>query len=1197
MNKCLAIDVVQSFITQILTNRDAEKAAQYLTEDIEWFGTESAEEVHCKEEAVRMIKKEMNRIGGWYEISFENFSERKRAAKVSTVFGTMSVSHAQTNIHAQSRITATCVLEDAGYKICSLHISMPIVFDEDEFLPEMLAKGKLSQMQYELINSSLPSGFAVATAYPEFHIIFINDMFVSMLGYDSKDDLLNKIECCAWYFVHPDDLERIKIAAANRNGSFDTYEISYRALKKDGSYLWVNQRSMHILDQSGNEVILAYYTDITVQKQLEESLTQEAKKYEVLVNSIPGGVGLYRMDEKFTPIFYNDGVCRLCGLTREEYEKAVRSSALSVFYPDDVEGLKEEIRAGMEEKRPMNYTYRLMQKQGGYRWIHVCGEWLNNDDGVPVLCAVFTDVHDLKIAEQALKESEIRNEAAVKSSGINIWEYDVTTDTVTVFSNSSKLKNSPDAITNYIRATIDHGYIHPDSVEEYYEMFKKIQQGEPKVTAELWYKTNNEQGYWCEQVNYTAILDEYGKVTKYFGVGRDVTKEKNSQKQYQEELAYRMAMQNATMVSIHINLTQNTILDGKSDFLEITEKIHNSKTAQEYMETIYEGIIDKKAAEECAKLFNCDALLRAFADGKAFVEMDIPREIEGKYYWATLTCHMMRKPDSNDMVAFLYSQDITNEKVMHNIMDNIVQSDYDYLVVVDGLRNSAARFSENHIEFDYKNYSENFEEDTRRYIEQVICEEDRERILEEFTLENIIHQLDTDRTYNKYYSIYNQNGGKLTKHLRFGYIDAQYKIILMTRTDITNAVLEQERRNNDLSAALSMAEKANAAKSEFLSAMSHDIRTPMNAIIGMCTLALEDQQNANQVNESLHIIKNSSAHLLSLINDILDMSRIESGKVTLVEESFSVNDQIQLCTDRFKPLIEQAKLQFKIDSNIRHDDCIGDAVRIHRIIGNVLSNAIKFTPSGGSINCKVDEITMINKSFGLYRFEISDTGIGMTADEQKHIFEAFYRADTSLVLQTEGTGLGLSIAKSMVDYMGGTISFHSEKGVGTTFVIELPIRFAQEMEIIPEQVQLQEYDTLHFDGIHILLCEDHPINQKVAVRILEKVGFCVTLAENGQIGYELFKNSVPNTYRAILMDIQMPLMNGYEATQAIRESSHPQAKSIPIFAMTANAFTEDIQRSLESGMNGHFAKPIEPKKLYATLDRYVEQSESLNKER
>ncbi|MEG1504918.1 MAG: ATP-binding protein [Lachnospiraceae bacterium] len=455
------------------------------------------------------------------------------------------------------------------------------------------------------------------------------------------------------------------------------------------------------------------------------------------------------------------------------------------------------------------------------------------------------------------------------------------------------------------------------------------------------------------------------------------------------------------------------------------------------------------------------------------------------------------------------------------------------------------------------------------------------------SVENVVQQLKDKDSYEFTYHLREASGEIRTKQTRFAMHDRDAGIVIFSRADVTDMLVQQEKQKIALSESLAIAQQANSSKSKFLSSMSHDIRTPMNAIIGMCNLAIEDERNERQVHESLQVIQQSSTLLLSMITDILDMNRIESGKMVLTSESFFFSEQLKLAASRARALASKKNQSITLSLDIIHDCCVGDIVRIHRVIDNILTNALKFTQENGSIIYRLTESPLENKNIGLYRFEISDNGIGISQEQQHHIFEPFYRAQNPMTSQVEGTGLGLSIVKSIVDYMGGTISVHSMLQVGTTFVIELPLRFMQVQSDKEGDDEKVPGDSLNLSGVHVLLCEDHPMNQLVARRILEKEGVLVTVADNGQIGYEAFLQSEEGTFHAILMDVQMPVMNGYEATQAIRKCKHPQAKKIPIIAMTANAFPEDVQKSMDAGMNDHLTKPIETEQLYEMLEIFI----------
>lgn len=400
--------------------------------------------------------------------------------------------------------------------------------------------------------------------------------------------------------------------------------------------------------------------------------------------------------------------------------------------------------------------------------------------------------------------------------------------------------------------------------------------------------------------------------------------------------------------------------------------------------------------------------------------------------------------------------------------------------------------------------------------------------------------------------------------------------------------IENVRAAKNVEVALKLANDANKAKTEFLSAMSHDIRTPMNAIIGMTDLAIDNIADQEQVRESLGIIKNSSHHLLALINDILDMSRIESGKMKLIKNRFSHTKELASVVERSTALAQNKKIRFMHSIMVEHDFCIGDTERIHRILDNVIGNAIKFTDEGGTVMLKLEELPSKNKHVSTYRFTISDTGIGMSENTVQHIFEPFYRSEGVTENKIEGTGLGMSIVKNTVELAGGTIDITSKLGEGSEFVIDLPM----EISLIKKpEIKLEDFHVSYdLTGVRVLLVEDHPINQQVASKLLQKEGIIVTVAKDGAEAVEKVSDAENDMFDVVLMDIQMPVMNGYDATKAIRKLPNPMAKKVPIIAMTANAFIEDVNTCIVAGMNEHLAKPIDAKAMYEVIGKYTGSS-------
>ena len=408
----------------------------------------------------------------------------------------------------------------------------------------------------------------------------------------------------------------------------------------------------------------------------------------------------------------------------------------------------------------------------------------------------------------------------------------------------------------------------------------------------------------------------------------------------------------------------------------------------------------------------------------------------------------------------------------------------------------------------------------------------------------------------------------------------------------TQAMKEMEESNKKLkkakditTEALQTAENANKAKTDFLSNMSHDIRTPMNAIIGMTSLIRYDAGNKDKVIEYADKIDISSQHLLGIINDVLDMSKIEAGKTVFKYNDFSILNFIQEINTLFQSQIDEKKQTLTIiKENIRHEWVNGDQIHLMQIFSNLLSNAVKYTQEGGKIQFLIEECETKSSVYAKYRFLVSDNGMGMSADFKETIFDPFTRAESSMTNKIQGTGLGMAITRNLVEAMGGTIDVESELGQGSCFEVFIDLRIAENRTVaLVAQEEIAEPDSNTLKGMRFLCAEDNELNAEILMELLKIEGAECTICENGEKVLETFEQSAPGDYDMILMDVQMPVMNGYEATKAIRRSSHELAMTIPIIAMTANAFSEDIQHSLAAGMNAHVSKPVEMKVLEKTI--------------
>lgn len=541
-----------------------------------------------------------------------------------------------------------------------------------------------------------------------------------------------------------------------------------------------------------------------------------------------------------------------------------------------------------------------------------------------------------------------------------------------------------------------------------------------------------------------------------------------------------------------------------------------------------------------------------------------------------------------DIESFKHNEE---EKLrLQKMFDFVIDNDYDHFCIINIKDKSYSFYSASGKEFKHSKQCQCENNDWRNCVgSDFLYEDDKDEFFKKTDFDYILKTLSSSKSSFTFTHRSIQNDYLRWKESRITYFDNKKYILYISR-DIHQAFVEEEKKRQILSDALKAAESANDAKRSFLSHMSHDIRTPMNAIIGMTAIAVRavKDEDCTRTMDSLVKIDTSAHFLLDLINNILDVSKIESGKLVLQKNEFSVYEFIDTINTL---IVTQAK-----DKNINYivtvspelmKNYYGDKLRLNQIINNLLSNALKFTPVGGTVKLTVSIAKRLN-SYDLIQFVVEDNGIGITDEFMERIFNPFEQENTMPIVST-GSGLGLAITKSLVTLMNGNITVQSKVNEGTRFVINIPLDIIKADEI-DEAVDIvnpenNEYNTAASyseskkispvcPNGKILIVEDNELNMEIAKTLLEMEGHVVVTASNGKEAVELFAVCEPKCFRIILMDIRMPVMDGLEATKQIRKLPHPDAKTVPIYAMSANAFTEDVQRSLDSGMNGHLSKPI-----------------------
>lgn len=638
------------------------------------------------------------------------------------------------------------------------------------------------------------------------------------------------------------------------------------------------------------------------------------------------------------------------------------------------------------------------------------------------------------------------------------------------------------------------------------------------------------------------------------------------------------------IASSRVNLSQHIVesakYTGREDY---TEPLMYEVDYCRRMETILSEI---HLSDEDSADLSPEALMEAYWSGQENVSKTYwaERRDTKDIIWIRVDIRVVPRSDTGDLVAFFNNWDVSRTINMNRIMELIIGVDYDYVEYICARNGHYEIMAKENSSICPKHKGENYDCDIAEYLRQVAVCEQLESDICKMQIPAIVEHLEQEPLYIHEVDVRENDGSVRRKILRYAYMDEKMGTIVKSCADIEDIVTEEKKKQEQLERALEEAERANGAKSEFLAHMSHDIRTPMNAIIGLTAIAKEECKD-ERILDYLEKIEDSGEFLLALINDILDISKIESGNLRLKPEMVHLEEIDTLVDTNIRPLMSQKNIRFRYEMRCGLTCFYIDLVRLQQLFFNLLSNAVKYTPAGGEVWFTADKLSA-QEQVEWVRFVVGDTGIGMSKEFLEHAFEPFVQeSNRALVEQSQGTGLGLSIVKKLVELMGGQIEISSVYGEGTEIIVDLPLMLADPNKQYEKPVIEQKEKELN--DAKVLLVEDNEINTFVAKKILENQGVIVEHAENGQAAVEIFKEKPENYYDGIIMDIRMPVMNGLEATRTIRKMKRPDAAVIPIIAMSANAYDEDIEKSLEAGMNAHLAKPIEPSVFLDTIKKYL----------
>lgn len=937
---------------------------------------------------------------------------------------------------------------------------------------------------------------------------------------------------------------------------------------------------------------------------LSASLTQVQKEkeqleqyFQTVVENLPGGVAVVRCetDGTLVPEYLSDGFAAMTGMTIAEAWQLYREDALNGVHPEDREVVSHDMAAYVaSHQNHCEMIYRLRKGNGDYFWVKNTLSLIQNEGGDSRVYAVY---HDLT------REREEQARLRRQYNELILQHYRTPGPDALIVGHCNITRNLILDVLDYTGEDVLHRF---GSVREQFftgmselvtdpeqrRIFRSIYLNRPALEAfrrgdterrlTCFIKLPSEKtGRYAEIKMNMVKTPDSGDVTGILTV-TDVT-----EKTIAERIMHQLSVSGYDFV-VDVNLLEDRfVLLSHNDHADTLTPASGSYLG--WADTMFKTRVLPKDREIYRTSLDPQRMLQRLKTEDAYTFTFSITNEHGEIRTKNMTVSAV---DLRLGRVCLSRTDITNSVREQQGLLRAIAVTFELAAFIDVGEQRMTLYTRKAVLENLPPHTvDHYDQAMWKYVENNTSLKTRQETADQFMIESMVKHLnDSPSGYDFLFSA-GSDEKEQVKQVTVLWGDTDHKTICLVRQDVTDMLAEERRTKKALENALALAEEASQAKSDFLSAMSHDIRTPMNAIMGMTALAAAHQDDPKRVADCLQKISSSSKHLLSLINDILDMSKIERSKIILNRMEIHLPDLINQLSAMLIPQARAAGLKLSFDlQNIVHETFFGDALRINQILINILGNAIKFTASGGMVQFTATELPATERSktdFIRYQFVIADTGAGMSAEFLEHIFDPFTRSRT--VDQIEGTGLGLSITKGLVDLMGGEIRVESQVGRGSVFTIELELEAGFESAESERQSDKPEIaaDQNPSLGRHFLIVEDNAINAEILSEILKLEGATSAVRTNGFQAVQEFESTPPGTYDAILMDIQMPLMNGYEATRKIRSLPRPDAGLIPILAMTANAFAEDVQASLASGMSAHVAKPIDLALLREALKKVL----------
>lgn len=940
----------------------------------------------------------------------------------------------------------------------------------------------------------------------------------------------------------------------------------------------------HEIDWNGIPAYVKSVRDITEDVQSRKEKERLEKYFQTVLQHLPGGVAVIRYDNNdgmMKPEFLSEGFAAMTDMTLEEAWKLYQNDAMSGVHPADQDYVNEQMDLYIASgESHCEIVYRLKKGSGDYVWVKNALSLIENKGGERRVYSVYQDM-----TKQLEEQERLRRQY----QDLLVRHYRVQDPNTLILGHCNITKNLILEISDYTdsdlletfgtlredffigmsslivdedeRTAFLNKYLNRSSLEAF-----NRGETEQKLACFVQLPKEKRGRYVQITVNLVATPDS-GDITGILTVS-DIT-----ERTITERILHKLSASGYDFI-VDVDLTEDTysvLLSNDENGISPADKGCHS----EWVSYMLEHRVVPSDRQRYKDGMDRKQMLRRLKSSGAYTFAFSVYDDSGDIRTKNIT---VSAADLRLDRVCLSRADITDSVREQQGLLHVIAYTFELAGFIDISTENLTLYSRDTVLNNLPPYFiENYNEAILRFVKRYGVDENHGAVYSQFRINNMITCLTEKPEGYDFLFLYKKEEEERYKQINVMWGDVNHKTICLVRADVTDMLAAEQQKKRTLENALALAEEASRAKSEFMSAMSHDIRTPLNAIMGMTALAQANLNDRRKVEGYLQTLEVSSKHLLSLVNDILDMSKIERSQISLNRMRISISKLLEELSAIMKPQANDAGLKFTVRSGaIEHNYFYGDGLRINQILINILSNAVKYTPEGGSVDFLTEEVQSDKKEGRIrYRFTVSDTGVGMTEEFLSHMFEPFARSQNSSLV--EGTGLGLSITKGLVDLMGGEIFVESRVYCGTKFRVELECEAAGEPEEDGGR-QLAEGGSANkmiFSGRCFLVAEDNAINAEILCELLAMYGARTVVTRDGAQAVREFAGKPAGTYDAVMMDIQMPVMNGYEAAKAIREMERPDAGSIPIVAMTANVFAEDIREAMAAGMNGHIAKPID----------------------